>query len=134
MSTKNFSKKSKIAKNNRKRTVIMTHQKVLIITKIESIGPNDYHIVLSHPACITNIVKCLRCDSHPRLCKSCSICCCAGQRCFCLLPLPLEGAPVHDHDIQLVICCCFVHYFNCKYLFLNWKFENLFFCRGWDCS
>jgi len=25
------------------------------------------------------------------------------------------------------ICCCFLHYFN-------WKFETLFFCRGWYCS
>jgi len=25
------------------------------------------------------------------------------------------------------ICCCFVHYFS-------WKFETLFFWRGWDCS
>jgi len=27
-------------------------------------------------------------------------------------------------------CCCFVQYFNCKYLFLNLKFETLFFCHG----
>jgi len=24
-------------------------------------------------------------------------------------------------------CCCFIHFFN-------WKFETLFYCRGWDCS
>jgi len=32
---------------------------------------------------------------------------------------------------QLLLFC---YYFNCKYLFLNWKFETLFFCWSWDCS
>jgi len=43
-------KKSKIAKNNRKRTAIISHQKILIIAKI---------------ACVTIIAKCLWCDCHP---------------------------------------------------------------------
>jgi len=29
---------------------------------------------------------------------------------------------------------CMVHYTNCNDLFLNWKFETLSFCQGWDGS
>jgi len=45
--SKKLSKKSKIAKNNRKRTAIILHQKFLIIAKkIESIGSDHYRIAL----------------------------------------------------------------------------------------
>jgi len=48
--SKKLSKKSKLAKNNRKRTAITLHQKNFNYRKkkIESIGPGHYRIVLSH--------------------------------------------------------------------------------------
>jgi len=47
--SKKLSKKSKIAKNNRKRTAIISHQKIFNYRKkIKSIDPYHYRIVLSH--------------------------------------------------------------------------------------
>jgi len=47
--SKKLSKKSKIAKNNSKRTAIISHQNFFNHRKkIESIGPDHYSIVLSH--------------------------------------------------------------------------------------
>jgi len=41
----------------------------------------------------------------------------------------------HEKKLNCELCgsYCFVHYFNCKYLFLDWKFKSLF-CWSWDYS
>jgi len=58
--------KLKIAKNNRKQTAIISHQKIFNYRKnIESIGPAQlsHRNIASHLACI--IAKCIRCVRLP---------------------------------------------------------------------
>jgi len=63
--SKSYRKKSKIAKNNRKRAAIISHQKILIIAKkIESIDPNHYRIALGL-RCKYRKMSSMWCDCRP---------------------------------------------------------------------
>jgi len=66
--SKKLSKKSKIAKNNRKQTAILSHQKFFNYRKKNRIHWSrslSHRTIASHLVCVTIIAKCLWCDCRP---------------------------------------------------------------------
>jgi len=61
----------KIVKNNRKRSTILSHRKILTIAKnrIHFLSRSlSYRTIASLLVCVKNIAKCFRCDCHPGFC------------------------------------------------------------------